>query len=103
MKNYNIHPSLNQIYTEESYLIDIVEENSTIIFIIDAAIMPASPYYIAPEKEVAHCYKVVKLIFKGVNKHQWITPFKREKILSADSLSDYGAIDLFQCDLNTKY
>ena len=63
MKPYYSLPSLDNFYFEDSYVLDIIEKNDEITFIIEAVITKKSDLYKKPKPNEQYYYKKIKLSF----------------------------------------
>ncbi|MEM7591000.1 MAG: hypothetical protein AAF383_05690 [Cyanobacteria bacterium P01_A01_bin.83] len=68
---YNL-PKLKNLYFEDSYVIDIQQNDKYIEFLIEAVLTEHHPLDNPPLPNEQYCYKNVRLIFSGFDKAIWI-------------------------------
>lgn len=92
INDYPNLPGLDQIYLEDSYVLDIVEQADRVIFIVDAVLTPSSPKYHQPLPGEHYSYAKGRLIFESVVYTNWI---KRDikPYTDANGTVDFGNID----------
>lgn len=96
---FNI-PGLEQIYFEDSYVTDIIEEKEKFIFILDAVLKEHHFLYQPPKPGEQYCYRTAYLEFPALRQVVWL---ERNFIryTDADGETDYGNIDIFYGEANT--
>lgn len=91
---YNNIEGLENIFLEDSYVLDVRENDDSIEFYLDLVITKGHPMYKEPGREVQHCYKKAKIVFPRVLGIQW-NEKRFEKFTDASGEIDYGNIDEF--------
>jgi hypothetical protein len=102
-ENYWEMLPFQEIYLEDSYLLDIVFKDDQIIeFVIEAVIKEESSHYTQPIPGEKYCYKNAKIVFSNVQSYAWVEKVMR---LNSDSseIPDYGNIDCFYKGNDTEY
>ena len=89
---YEKFPSLQYLYLEDSYLLDIKNDNSTVILNVESVLTPGHPLYQVPKADEQYCYKEIKIIFANATDIRWIRKNLRLIPTNIDS-PDYGNID----------
>jgi hypothetical protein len=91
---YHYLPGFENVYLEDTYVLNIVEEPTRLIFTLDVVLTEGNPLYQVPSIEEQYCYRKALLEFSGVEKIIWISrhlhPFT-----DATGSVDYGNIDIF--------
>lgn len=99
--NYYELPGLENIYLEDSYVLDIQISNTSAQFLLDLVITKNHPKYKHPSPKEQYCYKKSWLQFNQLKEFNWI-----KKIMypyrDANEEIDYGNIDAL-IFLNEKY
>ena len=102
MNDYVLNHDLKQIIFEESYVLEIINSNKTITFVLEAAISDDSQHYSKPINNQLFCYKKIQLIFDKITSVVWINEFSNKKIRGIDDEEDFGTIESFKFN-NNKY
>ena len=98
MRSYIENELLKHYIWEDSFLLDIVEDNGNICFVVEAALRTSHPLYHAPYPGEIHCYREIKLVYKNANivwEEKNFIP-----IYDASNSYDYGNIDQLLYDNN---
>lgn len=87
-------PKLGNLYFEDSYVIDIKQDEKHIKFLIEAILTPEHPLYHSPLPDEQYCYKNIKLCFSNFDKAIWI---EKNDVYNIDINGeiDRGNIDCF--------
>lgn len=85
------------LFFEDSYVLDIIEIDNSLTFVLDLVLCPGHQAYTQPKPGEAHCYKLAKMIFLSTHQVIWQ---KREFNRFADKSGeeDIGNIDAFDFD-----
>ncbi|GIU52347.1 hypothetical protein TUM4438_44850 [Shewanella sairae] len=94
MKNYFEIEGLKNIYLEDSYVIDIKETESGIIFDMEFVLKPAHSCYSEPLSNEQYCYKDGTIEFIGCSSINWISRSK-QVFTDRNKNVDHGNIDSF--------
>jgi hypothetical protein len=92
VQNYTDFPDLTQVYLEDSFVLDITEDASSISFELEAVLTPQHPAYHAPQPGEQYCYADADLIIDGATKVHWIER-THHAYTDASGESDLGNID----------
>lgn len=89
---YGNWPALSELYLEDSYVLEILESPSCLIFQMEFVLREGHPKYRAPKQDEQYCYERGKLIFQGIRALRWL---ERTEVLSFDAKGehDLGNID----------
>lgn len=89
---YEMMPGFKHVLLEESYVLGINEEETSIRFALDAVLLPGHPLYEVPKSDEAFCYRAAQLVVSGWSVLRWV---KRslQPSLDANGQIDYGNID----------
>lgn len=87
-------PKLENLYFEDSYVLDIVQYEKSIVFSIEAVLTEEHLLYSAPLPNEHYCYRNVKLCFSDFDKAIWI---EKSDVYNTDANGeiDRGNIDCF--------
>jgi hypothetical protein len=92
--NYDELPGLEDVYLEDSFVREVVQELTFLSFTLTAALAPSHPAYEPPPKGEKHCFRSAALTFPAVRRRIWHTP-RRSGFVDAAGAVDYGNIDRF--------
>jgi hypothetical protein len=87
-------PALSHIYLEDSYVLDIIESDSELRFLLDIVLTEFHPDYHPPVSGEQYCYRKGELIFEETCAIQWLRK-TRQVFRDANGEIDYGNIDVF--------
>lgn len=92
--NYYKIPELSNFYLEDSYVLAIHEEASSLTFKLEAVISESHPKYEKPISSEQYCYRNILLCFLNADTFEWVD---RSFMAFSDSSgeTDYGNIDSF--------
>ncbi len=91
-RDYTDYPSLAGLYLEDSYVMDIVQSDSEITFVLEAVLTPEHPEYHPPIAGEQYCYTDGDLVFGEVLGIEWVDRSFR-KYKDATGTEDLGNID----------
>ncbi len=91
-RNCADYPSLAGLYLEDSYVMDIVESDSGITFVLEAVLTPEHPEYHPPVAGEQYCYADGNLVFGDVLGIEWVDR-SFQKYKDATGTEDMGNID----------
>ena len=91
---YHYLPGFENVYLEDTYVLDIVEEPTRLIFTLDVVLTEGHPLYQVPSIEEQYCYRKALLEFSGIKKIMWISRHL-QPFTDATGSVDYGNIDIF--------
>ncbi|MDB9516437.1 hypothetical protein PN466_05615 [Roseofilum reptotaenium CS-1145] len=94
-------PGLENVYLEDSYVLEIVEEPTLLRFVLDVVLTEEHPHYQEPKIEEQYCYRQAWLEFSGIEDIIWVKK-NIHPFTDATGSLDYGNIDVFY-QSNTKY
>lgn len=84
--------SIADLYLEESYVLDIVESASELVFVLEAVLTSSHPGYGTPAAGERYCYRDGVLVFAEVDRVEWAErSFRRSE--DASGTTDLGNID----------
>lgn len=93
---YNL-PQLNNLYLEDSFVLDIKAEDNYIEFLLEVVLAEDHPLYCSPSPKEQYCYKKAKICFSNAQKIIWIEKTNLSYV-DANNEIDFGNIDQFyQC------
>lgn len=89
---YSEWAALREFYLEDSYVLEIVESSSELLFRMELVLREGHPGYHSPRDGEQYCYEAGELKFRGTRDVRWI---ERNEVLSFDATgkSDLGNID----------
>lgn len=99
MSKYFEWDDFKNIYLEDSFVVDIVESDDQISFIVEMVLAEDHPMYSSPRAGERYCYKKGKILFEGLESARWLSR-NIQPFTDADDNEDYGNIDCF--DLSSK-
>lgn len=85
---------LEEIYLEDSFVLDIIESADTLCFIVDAVLTEKHVLYETPLPTVQYCYKKAKITFANVQQVKWLEKTMRPTT-NVDGSVDFDNIDYF--------
>jgi hypothetical protein len=100
--DYEMLPGFEDLYLEGSFVLDIVEDEGWVKFVLNAALRPRHPHYERPPAAQAHCYRRLQVTFRELRKTTW---FARSELVytDADGRKDHGCIDSFTAEPDGSY
>lgn len=102
MKNYWKFPSLENLYFEDSFVLEINSDPTKVEFLVETVLKENHPNYSPPKPREQYCYKNLNLLFSDAKEIIWI---ERSKNFYTDANNeiDYGNIDVFYQKQNYFY
>ncbi|TRW86184.1 hypothetical protein FK535_06830 [Mycolicibacterium sp. 018/SC-01/001] len=100
MIDYEHFPGLDGFYLEDSFVLDITETPSTLIFSLDAVLTPEHPAYRPPRPGEHHCYRPADLTFSECTSVEWLHRSHRF-FTDATGAKDLGNIDALVAGANS--
>jgi hypothetical protein len=85
-------PVLQEIYLEDSYVLDVTESAGELRFDLDAVLTEAHPRWTHPKPGEQYCYLRLSLVFAGPRRVDWLRRTMRPA-RDASGEVDYGNID----------
>jgi len=95
MKEYFNIEVLKNIYLEDSYVLEIIEQSDKILFKVDFVLCESHPYYKTPQINERYCYRHGEIIFSEIVEIRWIEKNTENYSYDANNLKDLGNIDSF--------
>ena len=94
MKDYYEFPSLEHIYLEDSYVLDIQTEPDAVEISVETVLTESHPEYSDPLPNEQYCYRNGRICFRDAKRITWV---KKSMVLIPDlgGTPDYGNIDVF--------
>ena len=94
MKDYYEFPSLEHVYLEDSYVLDIQTEPDAVEISVETVLTENHPEYSDPPPNEQYCYRNGRICFRNAKSITWV---KKNMILMPDLVGppDYGNIDVF--------
>jgi hypothetical protein len=92
--NYYEIKQLSDIYLEDSYVINISENNNSLTFFLEFVLTEKNIKYSPPKEGETYCYKKGQLIFRNLNEIKWLEK-NLQAFSSINDAIDYGNIDTF--------
>ncbi|HEX2268697.1 MAG TPA: hypothetical protein VHH35_04145 [Pyrinomonadaceae bacterium] len=85
---------LEQVYLEDSYVLDLRTEPTSVEFLLRAVLTEEHPLYMSPLPGEQYCYRSALLRFSDVERVEWM---EKSIVPSTDATGavDYGNIDEF--------
>jgi hypothetical protein len=68
---YPVIGGLENVYFEDSFVLDIVARRDEVVFSLDLVLTPDHPMYRPPGAAERHCYRRAELVFGGVRELRW--------------------------------
>jgi hypothetical protein len=94
IQEYHTFKSFENIYLEDSYLLDVDISDTKITLTVEAVLTEEHSQYSEPEKEKKYCYQIIDIIFSNVTSYAW-NKKNMHLISGGDVAPDYGNIDFF--------
>ena len=93
--------SMEGIDLQDSFVLDWSENNSELVFQIEASVWPSSKHYVEPKESEYTCYKRASIRFFDFDSISGLRP-KSEVVQSSDAKGefDFGNIDSFSTTLS---
>ena len=94
MKQYYEFHSLEHVYLEDSYVLDIQTEPDSVEISVETVLTANHPQYSDPLPNEQYCYRNGRICFQNAKRITWV---KKSMILMPDLVGppDYGNIDVF--------
>lgn len=95
MSNYYEWAGFSNVYLEDSFIIQISESDTELVFDIEFVLTEDHPLFEQPKAAEQYCYRTGKLVFSGVSSVNW----KKKSNLrfsDANDEEDYGNIDVLR-------
>ena len=94
MKYYYEFHSLEHVYLEDSYVLDIQTEPGTVEISVDTVLTESHPQYSDPLPGEQYCHRNGRICFQNAKRITWV---KKSMVLIPDleGPPDYGNIDEF--------
>jgi hypothetical protein len=93
-KHYSDLPELNNIYLEDSFVLDVITTASSAIFKLEVVLTENHPSYKDPLASEHYCFRKAELVFEDAEEVFWKEKVMRP-ITDATTEIDYGNIDSF--------
>lgn len=100
MGPYTSIPGFENIYLEDSFVLDIEAHPGLLRLRLDAVLTEDHPEYSAPGPDEQYCYRSALIQFNGVTRLHWLASSFRPAVDANDEI-DYGGIDQFGRDGDT--
>ena len=91
---YHRLPNFEHLYLEDSYVLNIKVEESSVQIFVEAVLNEGHPQYSAPLPNEQYCYRKACIFFPSVDKVTWVKKIMRP-YKDATGKIDYGNIDRF--------
>lgn len=97
---YDTLPGMDAVYLEDSYVLDIAQDDHELRFDLELVLTPNHPEYRPPGRDEAHCYRRATLTFTGYREAVWAD---RTGAVFTDATgeTDRGNIDTFTAEDDT--
>ncbi|MET9027605.1 hypothetical protein ABZW96_18610 [Nocardia sp. NPDC004168] len=92
-RDYSDYPVLSNLYLEDSYVLDVIERPTEVVFVLEAVLTPEHPRYRAPGAREQHCYVRGNLVFVKVSRVEWLER-SFQKYKDASGSEDLGNVDV---------
>ncbi len=93
--DYPATAELADVYLEDSYVLDIIDEPPTFTFKVDAVLTPDHPHYRAPRPAEQYCYATGWLVFRDVSRVEWEAR-STQRYTDAAGEQDMGNMDFLK-------
>ena len=97
MKNYSEIPALENVYLEDSYVLEVCEGGDSFEFSLLLVLTEKHSSYTEPQSNEQYCYKKASLSFPNVESVEWIER-KMQPIKDSDGSTDFGNVDFYTFD-----
>ncbi len=94
MKQYYEFHSLEHVYLEDSWVLDIQTEPDSVEIILETVLTANHPQYSAPLPNEQYCYRNGRIRFQNAKSVTWVNKSMIPN-LEPGSPPDYGNIDVF--------
>ncbi|BBY28172.1 hypothetical protein [Mycolicibacterium sediminis] len=97
MIDYAAFSGLSGVYLEDSFVLSIAQDGSSLTFALDAVLTPDHPAYHPPRVGEHHCYEPGTLTFPAASRIDWL---RRSTTSSTDAAgeTDLGSVDVLRRD-----
>lgn len=95
--DYAKFSGLADIYLEDSYVLEILEEPGKLTFKLDAVLTPENPAYQPPRPGEQYCYRTGRLVFPDAVRVSWLERTGRQ-FTDATGEHDLGNVDALTRD-----
>ncbi len=92
MSAYYELPGLDQVYLEDSFVLDVTVVPGTVSVLLDVVLREGHSDYAEPGADEQYCFRRGILHFNGVTDVRWQMP-KGRPAIDASGDTDYGGID----------
>ncbi|MEV0971646.1 hypothetical protein [Microtetraspora glauca] len=97
LRPYHELPGLEHLYLEDSYLLQLIESDESLTFVVEAALREGHPQWHPAKPGKQYCYRQVRIAFPNPSQIDWVErTFQPFKDRYGDI--DYGNIDDFRWD-----
>ncbi|MBP1677380.1 MAG: hypothetical protein H6Q20_1939 [Bacteroidetes bacterium] len=93
MENYFEWKHFNDIYLEDSYVLEIIESDTNLVFKMELVLLENNPLYTTPLPNEQYCYYLGKIEFRETDILMWIDKNKISPSIDLNNEIDYGNID----------
>lgn len=93
--DYPAIAELSDVYLEDSYVLDVIEEPPVFKLKIEAVLTKDHPHYHAPDPTEKYCYATGWLVFRDVSRMEWGSRSVR-RYTDAAGKEDMGNIDFLE-------
>ncbi|MGE0880264.1 MAG: hypothetical protein AB7L13_18860 [Acidimicrobiia bacterium] len=97
MRPYHLLAGLEDVYLEDSYVLDIEAHVTDIRITVQAVLTESHPQYTGRKPGKQHCYRKVVLLFEGFGSYTFQAN-ARSRSIDPDGTVDYQNVDAFTWD-----
>lgn len=100
MKPYFEFPGFDQLYLEDSFILDVIARPGSVVFVAEIVLREEHPGYRPPRSSEKYCYRRGRITFGGVGRLTWL---RGDVVPARDATgeTDFGGFDEFGLDGRT--
>jgi hypothetical protein len=95
MRPYHELPNLDDLYLEDSWVLEVQETPDEVRFRLDAVLRETHPKWSPPKNDEVYAYLPLSLVFPGKVRVDWVE-HRMKPVLGPNDEVDYGNIDSFE-------
>lgn len=93
--DYSGIPGLENLFFEDSWVLEIVRHTDRIVFRVDAVLTESHPAFAPPQPGEQHCYRRGELVFDSIRSLRWEADGLVRASSDPSGETDLGSIDSF--------
>lgn len=93
--HYSQIPGFEGVYLEDSWVLQIIREANSLVFVVDLVLLESHPSYSPPTAGEQYCYRRAQVIFGNLRSLRWKSGVSRAAT-DASGETDLGSFDEFR-------